>query len=88
VVGVVLSGQEADPAGGGKVLVPSSRMESPRSRAGVLESARRRGDSFYAAVVQVLVLGLRKGELLGLAWEDVDLDAGRAERGLATPAAR
>ena len=42
-----------------------------------LESARRDDDVFYAAYVLVLVLGLRKGELLGLAWEYVDLD--RAE---------
>jgi len=41
-----------------------------------LESARRDDDPFYAAYVLVLVLGLRKGELLGLAWEDANLDAG------------
>jgi integrase len=40
-----------------------------------LESARQDNDPFYAAYVLVLVLGLRKGELLGLAWEDVDFDA-------------
>lgn len=41
-----------------------------------LESARKDRDPFYAAYVLVLVLGLRKGELLGLAWEDVNLDEG------------
>lgn len=41
-----------------------------------LESARSEGDELYAAYVLVLVLGLRKGELLGLAWEDVNLDGG------------
>ena len=46
-----------------------------------LESARRDGDPFYAAYVLVLVLGLRKGELLGLAWEDVDLDRGEVAVG-------
>jgi integrase len=40
-----------------------------------LESARRDRDPFYAAYVLVLVLGLRKGELLGLTWSRVDLDA-------------
>src|SRR5262249_41688133 len=42
----------------------------------LLESARHDNDPHYAAYVLVLVLGLRKGELLGLAWEDVDLDTG------------
>jgi integrase len=41
-----------------------------------LESARHAGESLYAAFVLVLVLGLRKGEVLGLAWEHVDLDGG------------
>ena len=41
-----------------------------------LESARHDDDPFYAAYVLVLVLGLRKGELLGLAWEDADLEVG------------
>jgi integrase len=39
-----------------------------------LESARRDGESLYAAYVLILVLGLRKGEVLGLAWELVSLD--------------
>jgi integrase len=34
-----------------------------------LESARSSADPLYAAYVLVLVLGLRKGEVLGLAWE-------------------
>lgn len=39
-----------------------------------LESARIDGDGLYAAYVLLLVLGLRKGELLGLTWELVSLD--------------
>lgn len=40
-----------------------------------LESARDGADPLYAAYVLMLVLGLRRGELLGLKWEDVDLEA-------------
>jgi integrase len=40
-----------------------------------LESARRDDDVLYAAYILILVLGLRKGELLGLTWELVDLDS-------------
>ena len=40
-----------------------------------LESARSDGDPLYALYVLVLVLGLRKGEALGLRWSDVELDA-------------
>ena len=40
-----------------------------------LESARAVGDSLYALYVLILVLGLRKGEVLGLGWSSVGLDA-------------
>ena len=40
-----------------------------------LEYARRSGETLYAAFVLVLVMGLRKGEVLGLAWDLVDFDA-------------
>lgn len=42
-----------------------------------LEVARKRHDPLYPAYVLILVLGLRRGEMLGLRWEDVDLE--RAE---------
>jgi integrase len=62
------------------VRVPVPRPRKPRpwsvdeARA-FLESARSAGDPYYVAYVLILVLGLRRGEALGLAWEDVDLDA-------------
>jgi integrase len=40
-----------------------------------LENARNHDDVFYPAYVLILVLGLRKGELLGLTWERVNLDS-------------
>jgi integrase len=40
-----------------------------------LESVRSAGEPLYAAFVLILVLGLRKGEVLGLTWRLVDLDA-------------
>jgi integrase len=40
-----------------------------------LESVWHTGETLYAAFVLVLVLGLRRGEVLGLAWNQVDLDA-------------
>ena len=39
-----------------------------------LESARSDSDPLYAAYVLVLVLGLRKGEVLGLAWDAVNFE--------------
>ncbi|MFJ9835592.1 tyrosine recombinase XerC [Streptomyces sp. NPDC101169] len=41
-----------------------------------LENAQTWLDYLYAAYVLILVLGLRKGEVLGLTWSDVNLDAG------------
>jgi len=38
-----------------------------------LESARHDDDPLYAAYVLVLVLGLRRGEALGLTWNDIDM---------------
>lgn len=39
-----------------------------------LESARNDGDPLYAAYVLILVLGLRKGEVLGLPLDAIDLE--------------
>ncbi|WP_046469412.1 tyrosine-type recombinase/integrase [Allosalinactinospora lopnorensis] len=38
-----------------------------------------REDRFHALYVLALCLGLRRGELLGLRWADIDLEAGRLE---------
>ncbi|MGH3611164.1 MAG: site-specific integrase [Pseudonocardia sp.] len=65
------------------VTLPKSRRRARRRQAwttdearAFLESARTDLDPLYAAYVLVLVLGLRKGEVLGLCWDDLDLDAG------------
>jgi len=41
-----------------------------------LESAQKDGDPLYAAYVLILVLGLRRGEVLGLPWAEIDVDGG------------
>lgn len=51
-------------------VVPWTSEEARR----FLESARRDEDPLYAAYVLVLVLGMRKGEVLGLTWDAVDLE--------------
>ena len=43
-----------------------------------LESSRDSRDPYHAGYVLLLVLGLRRGEVLGLTWPDVDLAAGEA----------
>lgn len=63
------------------VTVPSGRKRKPQAwtsdeARAFLESARSDADPLYALYVLILVLGLRKGEVLGLAWEEVDLDGG------------
>ena len=55
-----------------RTVVPWTSEEARR----FLESAAEDDDPFYAAYVLVLVLGLRKGEVLGMTWAGLDLDAG------------
>ncbi|MDF2145084.1 tyrosine-type recombinase/integrase [Knoellia sp. p5-6-4] len=43
-----------------------------------LESAHRDEDPLLAGYVLMLVLGLRRGELLGMAWDDIDFERGEA----------
>lgn len=62
------------------ISVPSYKV----NRGLTTEQARRvlkssREDRFHALYVLALCLGLRRGELLGLRWEDVDLDTGALE---------
>ncbi|MGY5048197.1 site-specific integrase [Streptomyces sp. 900105755] len=60
-------------------LVPAPRVEprelrpwSPDETLTFLEAART--DPLYTAFVLAVALGLRRGEILGLQWKDVDLD--------------
>ena len=46
-----------------------------------LESAKRESDPLYAAYVLILVLGLRKGEVIGLTWDAVNLDGAELDIG-------
>jgi integrase len=64
-----------------KVPVPKGSPSSGLDCGGgpdFLESARAANDPFYAAYVLMLVLGLRRGEILGLAWSEVDLEVREA----------
>ena len=46
-----------------------------------LESAKADGDRFYSVYTDILVLGLRKGEALGIDESEVDVEAGELELG-------
>ena len=54
------------------------RFLSDDERAALLNACRDSSNPWlYLAVVMALSTGMRKGELMGLAWKDVDLQAGR-----------
>ncbi|MEU0838164.1 site-specific integrase [Streptomyces sp. NPDC005962] len=60
-------------------LVPAPRVEPRELRPWTLDQAQTfleaaRSDPLYAAFVLAVALGLRRGEILGLHWRDVDLD--------------
>lgn len=62
-------------------LVDGVRVPAPEGRTLTIDDARKlldvaRGHRLEAAVVVALTTGLRRGELLGLTWEDVDLKRG------------
>ena len=68
------------------IKLPSARTRQPASWSveearQFLVSAKDDGDPLYAAYVLILVLGLRRGELLGLTWPMVDLDTAQLEVG-------
>ncbi|MEV2278518.1 site-specific integrase [Nocardiopsis sp. NPDC049922] len=61
-----------------KLSKPKPKKDKPWTLDDVhrfLASARADDDPLYAAYVLLLVLGLRKGELLGLWWPEVDMGA-------------
>ncbi len=57
---------------------PRAKIWTAAEAARFLQSASTDHDPMYAAYVLLLVLGLRRGEVLGIAWDDVDLEKGQA----------
>jgi integrase len=49
-----------------------------------LEAARESSDRFEALYVLAIATGLRRGQLLGLRWDDVDLERGTLQVGQGT----
>jgi integrase len=77
---------EAAPVGGGEVqraaqlkaprpAKPEIKPLSPDQARKLIETAYATGDRYAALYVLALHAGLRKGEMLGLRWDDLDLDA-------------
>jgi integrase len=58
------------------VRKPKRRAWTSAEARQFLEYTRLEDERFYAAHVLVLVLGLRKGEVLGLAWDQIDFERG------------
>ncbi len=52
------------------------RPLSPEQARAFLQAAGEAGDRFEAAYVLAVHCGLRRGEILGLKWDDLDLEAG------------
>lgn len=65
-------------------LIDAPRIPRPQTHALDIDGARKlleaaRGDRFEAIIILALTLALRRGEILGLRWSDVDFE-GRALR--------
>jgi integrase len=60
-----------------KVRTPEMKPLSPIQARALLEAAR--GNRLEALYVLAVTTGMRQGELLGLKWEDVDLEAGTVQ---------
>ena len=61
-------------------LIDPPRIPRPKTHAIDAEGARKlleaaRGERFEAILVLALTLGLRRGEILGLRWSDVDFES-------------
>ena len=65
-------GGAADPP---KAKTPEMRVWSPAQLRAFPDHVR--GDRLYAAWLLAAMTGMRRGEILGLGWSDLDLDAGR-----------
>jgi integrase len=50
---------------------------STREAQQYLQHAREKDDALYAAWVLAVVMAMRRGEILGLTWDAIDLDAGK-----------